>query len=84
MLLSAALFVGLTATPAVEAAAPKVTLKTYANCKEINKIYPGGIARASNVKNKGGATKYKPVVNLKLYDLNTKSDRDKDLIACER
>ncbi|MGH2316980.1 excalibur calcium-binding domain-containing protein [Planococcus sp. SE5232] len=65
-----------------DAAATKA--KTYANCKEINKVYAGGIARSSKVKNKGGKTKYKPFVSQALYDANKKSDRDKDLIACER
>lgn len=83
LLLSISLLSGSVGLAQVDAA-PKVTLKTYKNCTEINKVYPGGIARASNVKNKGGATKHKPYVNLKLYDLNKKSDRDKDLIACER
>lgn len=58
--------------------------KTYKNCTEINKVYKGGIARSSKVKNKGGATKYKPFVSQALYDANRKSDRDNDLIACER
>lgn len=61
-----------------------VKAKTFANCTEMNKKYKGGIARASNVKNKGGKTKYKPFVSKALYDANKKSDRDKDLIACER
>jgi hypothetical protein len=83
MLLSLILVMGFMGSVQVEAAT-KVTLKTYKNCTEINKVYPGGIARASTVKNKGGKTKYKPFANQKLYDLNKKSDRDKDLIACER
>ena len=58
--------------------------KTFANCTEVHKVYKGGIARSSKVKNKGGATKYKPFVSQALYDANKKSDRDKDLIACER
>jgi len=82
VLLSISLVCGFVGTTQVEAA--KVSMKTYKNCTEINKVYPGGISRASNVKNKGGATKHKPFVNLKLYDLNKKSDRDKDLIACEK
>ena len=62
----------------------KTTVKTYKNCTELNKAYKGGVARASNVKNKGGKTKYKPFVSQALYDANKKSDRDKDLIACEQ
>ena len=83
MLLSLVLVTGFMGTTQVDAA-KKVTLKTYKNCTEINKVYKGGIARTSKVKNKGGATKYKPYANQKLYDLNKKSDRDKDYIACER
>ncbi|ANU22498.1 excalibur calcium-binding domain-containing protein [Planococcus donghaensis] len=65
-----------------DAAAVKV--KTYENCTAINKVYKGGIARNSKVKNKGGKTKHKPFVSKALYDANKKSDRDKDLIACEK
>lgn len=68
----------------VGAAPADAAAKTYKNCTEINKVYKGGIARSSKVKNKGGATKYKPFVSQALYDANKKSDRDKDLIACER
>lgn len=66
----------------VEAASPKVV--TFANCKEMNKVYSGGVARSATVKNVGGKTKYKPFVSQEIYDANKKSDRDKDLIACER
>jgi hypothetical protein len=59
-------------------------VKVYPNCKALNKDYPGGVAQSANVKNKGGKTKYKPYVSKALYDANKKSDRDKDLIACER
>ena len=83
LFISLLLVTGFMGSVQVEAAT-KVTLKTYKNCTEINKIYPGGIARATTVKNKGGITKYKPYANQKLYDLNKKSDRDKDLIACEK
>lgn len=66
----------------VEAAGPKIV--KYANCKELNKVYPGGVAKSASVKNKGGKTKYKPFVSEALYNANAKSDRDKDFIACER
>jgi hypothetical protein len=59
-------------------------VKVYSNCKALNADYPGGVAQAANVKNKGGKTKYKPFVSKALYDANKKSDRDKDFIACER
>ena len=66
----------------VEAASPKVV--KFANCTEMNKVYKGGVARSATVKNVGGKTKYKPFVSQAIYDANKKSDRDKDLIACER
>jgi Excalibur calcium-binding domain len=81
IIISSGLVLGITFV-STEAAAPKV--KTYKNCTELNKAYKGGVARAANVKNKGGKTKYKPFVSKALYDANKKSDRDKDLIACER
>jgi hypothetical protein len=62
----------------------KTKVKTYKNCKALNKDYKGGVARSAKVKNKGGKTKYKPYVSKALYDANKKSDRDKDYIACER
>ena len=66
----------------VDAANPKVV--EFANCKELNKVYKGGVARSASIKNKGGKTKYKPFVSQAIYDANKKSDRDKDFIACER
>ena len=56
----------------------------YKNCTELNKVYKGGVAQSANVKNKGGKTKYTPFVSKELYNKNSKLDRDKDLIACEK
>lgn len=83
ILLATALVIGLSigSTGTAEA---KTTAKTFKNCTEMNKTYKGGIARTSLVKNKGGKTKNKPFVSKELYDANKKSDRDKDLIACEK
>jgi Excalibur calcium-binding domain len=81
IMITSGLIVGMITIP-TEAAAPKA--KTYKNCTELNKAYKGGVAKSSNVKNKGGKTKYKPYVSKALYEANQKSDRDKDLIACER
>ena len=66
----------------VDAASPKAV--AYKNCTELNKVYKGGVARSASVKNVGGKTKYAPFVSQAIYDLNKKSDRDKDLIACEK
>lgn len=58
--------------------------KTHKNCKALNQDYPGGVAKAAGIKNKGGKTKYKPYVSKELYEANKNSDRDKDGIACEK
>lgn len=65
-------------------AAQVVHVKKYANCKELNAKYPGGVAKSKTAKNKGGATKLKPTVSAKVYKENATKDRDKDGIACER
>jgi hypothetical protein len=57
--------------------------KKFKNCTELNKVYPGGVAKPGAV-NKGGATKNQPIINAALYKANIKSDRDKDGIACEK
>lgn len=79
--MSLGLILGLSFGYTAEAAP---TVKSYKNCTELNKVYKGGVSKASNVKNKGGKTKYKPLVNAKLYAANKTKDRDKDGIACER
>lgn len=56
----------------------------FKNCTELNKKYPGGVAKDAKVKNVGGKTKYKPFVSAEIYKSHTKMDRDKDGIACER
>ena len=55
----------------------------FKNCTELNKVYPGGVAKPGAV-NKGGATKKEPTIDAALYKANKKSDRDGDGIACEK
>jgi hypothetical protein len=69
-------------SPAAQAPSPAAGAKTYANCTELRKDYRGGVARPGAV-NQGGATKNTPHYDSALYEANTKSDRDKDGIACE-
>ena len=57
--------------------------KKFKNCTELNKVYPGGVAKPGAV-NKGGKTKKTPKYNKALYTANKKSDRDRDGIACEK
>ncbi|MEH7515725.1 excalibur calcium-binding domain-containing protein [Gottfriedia acidiceleris] len=83
ILLSTGLILGMsTGVSDTSHAATKIV--KYKNCKALNKVFPGGVAQAKNVKNKGGKTKYKPFVSKALYDKNKGLDRDKDKIACER
>jgi len=64
--------------------APVIVDKKFANCTELNKVYPGGVAESSSVRNKGGDTKKPPTVNAKVYSENKTKDRDRDGIACEK
>ena len=57
--------------------------KIFKNCTELNKVYPGGVAKPGAV-NQGGATKKEPTIDAALYNANKKSDRDGDGIACEK
>jgi hypothetical protein len=57
--------------------------KKFKNCSELNKVYPGGVAKPGAV-NAGGATKKEPKYDKALYSANKSSDRDKDGIACEK
>ena len=57
--------------------------KAFKNCTELNRVYPGGVAKPGAV-NMGGATKKDPKYDKFLYAANKKSDRDGDGIACEK
>lgn len=58
--------------------------RKYKNCAELNQVYTGGVARASNWSNKGSRLKQTPAVNTAVYNLNRGLDRDKDGLVCER
>ncbi len=65
-------------------AQPIVFEVKFSNCTQLNKVYPGGVAKSKTFRNKGGKTKKTPTVNAKVYAENSSKDRDKDGIACER
>ena len=79
LLLSAVFF---SANPSFGVQAPQSA--KFANCTELNSVYPGGVAKNAKVTNKGGETKNTPVVKPSVYKKNASKDRDKDGIACER
>jgi hypothetical protein len=63
--------------------AEAATAKTFRNCDAMHRVYPHGVGKLG-AKDKTSGT---PVTTFKrstpLYNANTKSDRDKDRIACE-
>ena len=63
-IISFALFLGVSYGP-VEA---QTKLVKFKNCKDMNKVQKGGVARSSSTRNKGGKTHYKPYVSKVLYD----------------
>jgi hypothetical protein len=70
------------ANPSYGAQVPQTA--KFANCTELNSVYPGGVAKSARVTNKGGETKNTPAVKPSIYKKNASKDRDKDGIACER
>lgn len=60
---------------------PDVVVKTFANCTDLRGTYPNGVARS---KSAAAGLRYAPFVHAKLYEANSKMDRDKDGVACER
>lgn len=68
---------------AVANTSPYIVEKKFSNCNALNKVYPGGVAKSLNSKNKGREITNTPAVNAKVYQENSGKDRDKDGIACE-
>lgn len=61
-----------------------VTAKEYANCTALNKVYKHGVGKWGAHDKTTGTPVTSFTRNNKVYRLNTKSDRDKDGIACEK
>jgi hypothetical protein len=60
--------------------------RVFANCTALNKTYRHGVGRRGARDRVSGSTRpvTKFTVNTAVYNANTKSDRDKDGIACEK
>ena len=76
-------FLAATCVSAPASASIVIVEKKFSNCTELNKVYPGGVAKSAKSVNKGGKIKKTPTVNSKVYSENSTKDRDKDGIACE-
>jgi len=87
ILAPALLVAGLVAS-AGSASASYAPVKSFANCTAMHQVYAyrGGIKKvgAHDRRTDGGTAKYAPYVSTKRYNLNTKSDRDHDEVACEQ
>ena len=71
-------------TGSASGAVDVVVIKTYKNCTAMHRVWPHGVGRSGAEDRVTSGT---PVTNFlrstKLYGKNTKSDRDKDGVACE-
>ena len=71
-------------TSVIAAAAPAA--RKFANCAALNRVYPHGVGKSGATDKVKGKTK--PVTNFTrnnaIYAANTKSDADKDGVACEK
>ena len=70
---------GAVATASSAQAAPP---KEYKNCAQLQKTYPHGVGKPGAQDQGGSVTNF--YRSTAVYNLNTKSDRDKDGIACEK
>ena len=74
----------MSTSPASASQITSVATKKFSNCAALNRVYPGGVAKSSGVRNRGGRTNLSPRVSAKVYAENKSKDRDHDGIACER
>ena len=77
----AAIFVVI-AIATVWASPANAAARKFANCTVMHAVYKGGVARPGYKE--PSKLRYKPYVNLGLYNANKSLDRDHDGIACER
>jgi hypothetical protein len=64
--------------------ASAVTIRHFANCTAMHLVYRGGVARVgAHDKRASGHATYRPYINTRLYNANSRLDRDHDGVACE-
>lgn len=81
--LGLALGLGLAVLPQGHQVEAKTKYVKFDNCKALNKVYKGGVAKDKKSQQYSSG-RHKAYVNKKLYLMNEKRDRDKDRVACER
>jgi Excalibur calcium-binding domain len=59
-------------------------VKHFKNCTAVHKTYPHGIARSAKAAATANGLHGTPKISLALYKANSKMDRDRDGVACER
>lgn len=65
--------------------APSASAQTFKNCKEVNKVYPYGVAKTLlAAKKQKNYPINNPLVSAAIYASLKKMDRDKDGTACEK
>ncbi|MCX6468610.1 MAG: excalibur calcium-binding domain-containing protein [Corynebacteriales bacterium] len=74
---------GVLALGSVLGAAP-ASAQAYGNCAALNADYPHGVGKPGAVDATSGTPVTTFEVDAAVYSDNTKSDRDKDGIACEK
>ena len=81
---TALMAIAAVAVTPVAADAQAAKARVFKNCTEMHKVYPHGVGKVGARDHTSGT----PVTTFKrsnaLYAANTKSDRDKDGIACEK
>jgi hypothetical protein len=63
-------------------ASSAASAKVFPNSKAVNKVYAHGIAKNFKVIKTANGLTGRPFVSAKQYAANSKSDRDKDGVAC--
>jgi len=62
----------------------EAAVKSYSSCKKLNKDYKHGVGKPGAHDHTSGTPVTNFTRNKAVYNKNTKRDRDKDGIACEK
>ena len=77
--------IAMLGVPGIVHSADAAAARRFANCTQLNKVYPHGVGRRGARDRVTSGTPVKDFKrNTKVYKQNAKSDRDKDGVACEK